>query len=752
MLEKKKFKDYFHVECLESDRIFLLSENNYFILNNPLYYLLAPFLDGSHTVNNIITKLKGKASAAEIYYALMSLESQGYVVETDEKTLPEHSAFWNFLDIDSKIATNRLRSTKVSITSLGEVSSEPFISILESLNIKVSNDGDFRVVLTDNYLRSELDVINQKSLNLQQPWMLVKPVGAVIWIGPIFYPGKTGCWACLAQRLKANRKVETFIQKNKGIETPLLTSLAVLPSTLQTALNMAATEVAKWVVCGENKQLEGNLVTFNAITLETQTHTLVKRPQCPCCGTPEELSHKELQPLVLESRKKTFTKDGGHRNLSPEKTLNKYRYHISSITGIVNKLRRSFDASNDLIHAYSSGQNLAIAHETFHSLHQSLRSRTAGKGMSDRQAQVSCLCETLERYSGVFQGDEIRKKASYKQLDNSAIHPNTCLNFSEQQYKNRQELNANLTNGFHWVPVPFDEEIEIEWTPVWSLTHEEFKYLPTAYCYYNYPIPDNAKDFCHACSNGNAAGNTLEEAIFQGFLELVERDSVCLWWYNRIKKPAVNLDSFEEPYIFSLREYYKTIQRDLWVLDLTSDLNIPTFVAISRRTDKKTEDILLGFGAHFDSRVAILRAITELNQFLPAVLSITTDDSKEYSIQDADLVNWWKTATLENQPYLIPDANTKLKVPLDYLQLGSDDLLTDVMTCVDIAKQHGMETLVLNQTRPDVGLNVVKVIVPGMRHFWARFGAGRLYEVPVKMGWLKEPLKEEQLNPISLFA
>jgi hypothetical protein len=129
-----------------------------------------------------------------------------------------------------------------------------------------------------------------------------------------------------------------------------------------------------------------------------------------------------------------------------------------------------------------------------------------------------------------------------------------------------------------------------------------------------------------------------------------------------------------------------------------------------------------------------------------------TADSYEDSIQDADVVNWWKTATLENQPYLIPDKNTKSRLISDYPQLGSDDLLKDVMTCVEIAKQHGMEMLVLDQTRPDVGLNVVKVIVPGMRHFWARFGNGRLYDVPVKMGWLKEPLNENQLNPIPLFA
>lgn len=48
-------------------------------------------------------------------------------------------------------------------------------------------------------------------------------------------------------------------------------------------------------------------------------------------------------------------------------------------------------------------------------------------------------------------------------------------------------------------------------------------------------------------------------------------------------------------------------------------------------------------------------------------------------------------------------------------------------------------------------LKLAKVIVPGLRHLWARFGPGRLYDVPLKMGWLREALAEEELNPVSVF-
>jgi oxazoline/thiazoline synthase len=61
------------------------------------------------------------------------------------------------------------------------------------------------------------------------------------------------------------------------------------------------------------------------------------------------------------------------------------------------------------------------------------------------------------------------------------------------------------------------------------------------------------------------------------------------------------------------------------------------------------------------------------------------------------------------------------------------------------------EILVLDQTRPDVKMPVVKVIAPGLRHFWARFAPGRLYDVPVQMGWQGRSLAEEELNPIPIF-
>jgi ribosomal protein S12 methylthiotransferase accessory factor len=137
-----------------------------------------------------------------------------------------------------------------------------------------------------------------------------------------------------------------------------------------------------------------------------------------------------------------------------------------------------------------------------------------------------------------------------------------------------------------------------------------------------------------------------------------------------------------------------------------------------------------------------------MNQSLPQVLALFGEKQGQAGeAGDRETVAWWKTATLANRPYLAPDETLPVRRREDYALGCSGDLLENIMVCKRIVEDRGLELLVLDQTRPEIGMSVAKVIVPGLRHFWARFAPGRLYDVPVRMGWLARPLAEEQLNP-----
>ncbi|NET44397.1 TOMM precursor leader peptide-binding protein [Okeania sp. SIO2B3] len=770
-MQNPQIKPHFRIEIIEPKHVYLLGENSTHALTGEFYCHLIPLLDGQHTFEEICQTLSEIADSEQIEYVLDRLHNKGYLTKATPQLPQPVAAFWSLLNVEPQLASEYLQKISVYVASVGETTTDLLIENLTAIGIKTklwenypltSDRNALLVVLTDDYLQPQLAKINETAVCAHQPWLLAKPVGGLLWLGPIFEPEDTGCWECLAQRLRGHREVEAAVlrQKQKSPSTKkssaskreisgcLPTSFGFLPSTMATAINLITTEVAKWIVqrCGVEMPnfttLAGKVITFNQTNLTTETHILSKRPQCQACGDPKLLKDMAFYPLTLTSRQKHFTSDGGHRAFTPDQTTKRYEQLISPITGVVSALVPTSDPNNPLIHTYNAIHSFGSA-KTLSALRRSLSHKSGGKGKSDRQAKASGFCEAIERYSGIFQGDEPRKKLTLAELGEKAIHPEKFLHFSPTQYANRKKLNAKSKVDCDWIPQPFNASKKIDWTPVWSLTEDTRKYLPTAWCYYAYNLPTN-HNFCIADSNGNAAGNTIEEAILQGFMELVERDSVAIWWYNRLKRPSVDLASFDDSYLLAVQEFYQQNHRELWVLDLTTDLGIPAFSAVSRRIDREYERIITGFGAHFDPKIAMLRAVTELNQIGLGI------DEEDVSQMEEGMQEWITTATLENQPYLAPHPEIPAKVYGDYPLVWSDDIYEDVLTCVKIAQAAGMETLVLEQTRPDIELNVVKVIVPGLRHFWPRFGRGRLYDVPVKMGWLSEALQEKQMNSMPM--
>jgi bacteriocin biosynthesis cyclodehydratase domain-containing protein len=738
------------VDVVPGEGAFVLTGSQQTVLKGRLYEEIVPCIGGGRTADDLCEQLDGRVSPAEVYFVLGQLEKKGYLCEELDGLPAAEAALWSAHKLDPTDAARRLAAGTVSVHSHG-IDPAPLAAMLDALRIRTATQGDLDIVLTDNALRAELDAHNRRALTTGTPWLLVRPVGQEMWIGPLFRPGVTGCWGCLADRLRSNSPVETYLNARHGSNGAAAAPVASSAATLAVAAGLAANAAASWLARGGDlPALEGKLQSFDAVTWRTATHTLVRLPYCRACADARGASSGGVQPIVLAPRAKTFTHDGGHRVVAPEVTLERYGHHVSPITGAVTMLERvSRNGDGDgALNVYLAGHNLARRHRDLSHLRFDLRNMSSGKGASDVQARASGLCEGLERYSGVFRGDEPRRAARLADLGDAAIHPHDLLLFSERQYRERDTWNARRSH-FNYVPVPFDPGATVEWTPAWSLTRNEPRYLPTSFCYFNYPHGDGPP-FCVACSNGNAAGNTREEAILQGFLELVERECVALWWYSRVRRPGVALDRFDDGYLSRVRHVLAGRGRVLWALDLTADWGIPVFAALSREPDRMPERIVMGFGAHLDPRVALLRAVTEMNQML-SNLPGDQDRRAGDEATDEETLHWLRTATAANQPYLLPADDVPPRTPAAYHAAWSEDLTADVRACQALVEAQGLELLVLDQTRAEIGLPVAKVIVPGMRHFWARFAPGRLYDVPVRLGWLERPLPEDALNPIPMF-
>jgi ribosomal protein S12 methylthiotransferase accessory factor len=330
MLRRPRFKAHLRVEVVPGEGVFLLSEQQQVVLQGRLYELVAPALDGRST-EEICDQLRGRASAARVFYTLAQLEKRGCLGEAADVRPAAESALWAEQQIDPGVAAHRLADTTVEVRAAGAVDTGPLCDLLRSLGVQTKGVPALTVVAADSYLRGDLRACNEKALRDGRPWLLVKPIGRRIWLGPLFVPGKTGCWACLAERLQANAPVLAYLEAKRGHTGEAAAHHAGTPATMQAAWALAATAIASWVVRGDLPHLEGKVQSLDVLTAESHTHLLVRLPFCPVCGGPAPVD-RPLPPLVVGSGKKTFTEDGGHRVCSPEQTLERYGHHVATVT------------------------------------------------------------------------------------------------------------------------------------------------------------------------------------------------------------------------------------------------------------------------------------------------------------------------------------------------------------------------------------------------------------------------------------
>ena len=742
-----RFRADFEVTVLAPRTLFLMSEYIELVFEGEAFPALAGLLDGRRSVGEVLALASASVPWNAAWAALAQLEQKGCLVEGEALPEPGAAAFWDGLGVAADRALS-LDGAAVEVVTLAGLPRELIVRSLSRAGLR-EEAGGLLVVGTPDYLLPELRVLNASALAAKRPWVLLKPSGTVLLIGPLLRPGATGCWECLAHRMRFNRQLERYASRNGGHEMPVAVAKGWTASSYAFAASFSATELVRSLLAEGDKGLESGLLSFDLAKRRLERHPFSRRPQCPACGDPE--LGLPGPPIVLEARPKQGPVSGAERGKAEAGELERLERHVSPITGVVTSLTLREPEMGGTTHSCVAGHFFPVRPGDLTALKVNLVARSGGKGRTEVQARTGAICEAIERTSGIAWGDEPRREATEAELAPEAVPVRDLVQFSARQYATREEFNARNDSDYHEVPPRPDENARISWTAAWSLTHKRVRYLPTACCFYGFVDPGHF--FARADSNGCAAGRTREEAILSGLLELVERDAVALWWYNRLRRPEVDAESFGLARFTELRSYYRdALNRDLHALDLTSDLGIPAIAVVSRCLGRSVEDVILGFAAHVDPVVALAKALEEANQYLPAVQQRAADGTTAYRLATPETIRWWKTATFENQPYLVADPALPRRRLADVPPLATTDFAADVEACVEAARRRGLEVLVVDQTRPDVGLPVVRVVVPGLRHFWRRLAPGRLYDVPVEMGWLEKPLPEEELNPISCFV
>lgn len=726
-----RLKPHLAAHLTSPEEVALLGESGRFALRGKVYAAVVPLLDGKRDEEAIVARLRGKIAPELVYYALAELEARGYAMPAGSATTDGAAdAWWSGRGVSAPSLPTRLVDAGAHRPAYAGLR-----AALRGLSKKRTSTPGLVVIATGDYLDQRLAAAIRAALPRASHVLPVRLGGASIWIGPLLEARTAGLFKVLLRRLELNRPADVAARA-RGAAFPLLPVQGV-PATFDLAAAWIASAASAIAAGAPPPALRDGVITLDPWTLETARHPISITAGATRRGRP--------MPVELAPAPKRFTADGGHRTCPPQETLARLERLVDPIAGIVPDIEKS-PAPADM-HVYGCTMPFARAPIDPRANRVIVRPGGArGKGATDLQARVSCLAEAVERYSCGLFGDEKRRRARLGELGEAAIDPRDLLLFSEAQYRGRETSNAVHGRSFNPVPAPFDPDRAVDWTPAWSLTHARTVWLPASLCYFGHRNPRD-HDFGYAVSNGCAAGNTLEEAIQHGFFELVERDACALWWYNRVSRPAIDLSSFDDPFFEAMTRTFDAADRELVALDITSDLAIPTAMAVSwRRSDGGR--IHIGLGCHLEPRLAVSRALAELNQI--AVWDLKPDNEAVPVGSQRRIMRWLTEVTIENQPYLRPRAGAQ-RTAAEFTDLSTRDVRDDLTMLIARLREKGLEMIVLDHTRPDIGFPVARVVVPGLRPILERRAPGRLYDVPVEMGWRDRPLAEADLNPVPFF-
>jgi len=735
-----RFKPHLRVLDAGPDTLFVVDEFKRAMLSGAIFVRIAACLRARMTIAEIVTSLADEFGEWDVLAGLDHLVRRAYVRADAPHGDDAARGFFERAGLDGDAACARVAQLRVAVEAFG-ADDAAFRLAFAAAGIDVAPDAELTVAIADTHDRDDLAACAARVAARGGALLVVAANGVQTLIGPLLAGdgarAEAPCIECVRYWIRLNRPVEALLARHHGTGATCPPPAASRAAAAAAAALVAATVEQIAVNPAAAERARTRIVAQRIDTLAAEPHPVRRRPQCPRCGNPAWMREQAAHAPRLADHARLARADGGYRTADPQQVFERHASLISPISGAIAYLHPMPKRHAGMRKVYASGFLVCPAAVPASNRFDRICS---GKGRTDEQARASALCEALERFSSVYQGDEATVTGSMEALladpacDAEPVHVNALQQFSERQFGAREAINALTRDVRKQVPPRFTARDVIDWTPAWSLVSGKRRLVPLSYCYAETPDSAQADVACVHNPNGCAAGSTLDEAILQGMLELIERDAVAIWWYNRIPRPGIDLASFEEPYFDALVREYETFGWRLWALDITHDLGVPAVAALAENPADGRFSI--GFGCHLDARIAVQRALTEVNQLLDIA---------------ADAPHPWDREKLSETGFLYPANDVRRTTGSTWPPIDADTLPAAIAHCVGKIASAGMDVLVVDKTRPDIGLSVAQVIAPGLCHFWPRFGARRLYSVPVALGWRDAPCDESALNPALLF-
>jgi YcaO-like protein with predicted kinase domain len=316
-----------------------------------------------------------------------------------------------------------------------------------------------------------------------------------------------------------------------------------------------------------------------------------------------------------------------------------------------------------------------------------------GKGLTLEAAKASGLMEAVETFHA-----------------ESIVRP---LILGTARELDRSHSLANIDELPRAMASRFGPDAPILWIEARDLLGGSSRWLPYEFVHTDYTLPSGpASGYFPANTNGLASGNHLLEAVSHGVCEVIERDATTLWMQGGEgfrRGRALRLDSVDDGECQELLARLNRARVAARVWDTTSDVGVASFYCLVMGQDDGFVDPEFGGGCHPARQVALLRALTEAAQARTTYIAGSRDDffRSDYS------------ETARSRRYqrcrMLMDAGGEERHFHEVPNSESETIREDVDWIMRRLRSAGIQqVLVVDLTKPEFGVPVVRVAVPGL--------------------------------------
>lgn len=563
----------------------------------------------------------------------------------------------------------------------------------------------------------------------ETPVVVYACAGASVYVA-VLRPPRTACPLCVVRRIRACRPDPAMGSLPLDVLLGASSDDTHWPSNAAAAGLIAHQTLRVIANPGLAESDLAELIELNFDTCQNVRHPLLHTPLCPVCS--ERVSHPPTM-IMLQDRPAVCL----------EESWQKMQRAVDPLTGIVAGIRLivpgDADSTVDCATAWAQGG-------TDTTWFSPVRSSTIGGATKHDplHAQVCALGEILERYStGIYDPTRFLR-ASLSELGATAVDPRMLPLGSAQEY---EMMNGKL--------FPYYPDLVIDWVEGVELRTGEQRYLPACAVYCPYRVPCKSEKLLNTVSTGAAAGSTPAQAVRGGLLEVIERDSVAVFWYNRLTVPTLDWQSLPPSPARTVLERMRSRGIELLVKDITTDIRIPAVVVLGRIQTPERPVVLCGFRADVDPYACLLSAAEELEHVfcmywrfaqLGGALDVTVEPK-----------TIWDFATYYCHASRIPVLDFMYDGPIRPVSSPTVEPLSDVAAVDRILHRlslSGYHPVAVDITPVDVAecsVSVVRTVVPGLLPIsfnpkFRHLGGRRAYEAPVRMGLQDTELAEHELN------